>query len=844
MDKAAPRRGQGGGVSVARRRTLWALALQVAALAVLGWALLGGSWLDVRGQPRTMVLVDRSQSMQRDEVDQAVAAVARAARVGGSGNLQLIEFAGRVASSPAPGGAATHGLEPTATDIEAALQSALVTHAQTPLSSVVLVSDGHENAGDAQRALLAAREARLPVRWLALGRPAPPAHINEVLAPDRARIGQRVQLVVAVTRARVKQGDVQAADQTDPRLRVRATARAAGGQTQTAFGEVGTTGRALLELEARASGAMVVDVALEEAASGQTMHRMNDAAVVDIAPPAALLYVQGSSGQLAPSLLRGGWQMNVIAASRLDAQTDALDGLQAVVLDDVAIADASPRFWSTLITAVKDHGLGLMVLGGERAFARGGYRGSTLESVLPVLSEPAALDQPAAIVFAVDKSGSMGQGSGGVDRFQLAQRAVLETARGLSERDALGLLVFDAVPRVLIPLGPAAAGTAALARDWQTSPNGGTQLAPALDLAIGELERSTAPRRMLVLVTDGFVDAAPLSELRARLARARIETIALAVGPDADVDALQRVINADTGLVLRVDQAADLPGVMRSGVERRRARVERGLVVVQQVQPLPFAPATMQDWPALAGHAVTRPRAGATVVVQTQRGEPVIALHRVGRGRVVAVTSGFGTWTPRWPAWRGWPPLAGGLASWTSGARLNGAGAVVNRVAGGLQVEAEVPTVSGSPVAQAVSIAVDTPTISGRLLDVEHFAAGRVRATLSDAGPGLYTFVVSTPQGVQRQLHLVRQPDEGGTWGTSPALVQWRDAGLITAWEPDFQTRPRGVEGQRVDRWLLAVSLALFLCGVVLDRTRLGSAQIAQVLRTLRGRLAPTPGAG
>ena len=180
--------------------------------------------------------------------------------------------------------------------------------------------------------------------------------------------------------------------------------------------------------------------------------------------------MQGSTGSLARSLLGGGWTLNVVPATRLDAHADGLDGYQAVVLDDVAIADASPRFWSALVAAVQDRGLGLMVLGGERSFARGGYRESALESVLPVLSEPAALDQPASVVFAVDKSGSMGQGSGGVDRFQLAQRAVLETARGLGERDSLGLVVFDVVPRVLIPLGPAPAGTVALERDWQASP--------------------------------------------------------------------------------------------------------------------------------------------------------------------------------------------------------------------------------------------------------------------------------------------------------------------------------------------------------------------------------------
>ena len=99
---------------------------------------------------------------------------------------------------------------------------------------------------------------------------------------------------------------------------------------------------------------------------------------------------------------------------------------------------------------------------------------------------------------------------------------------------------------------------------------------------------------MLVLVTDGFIDDAPLAELRARLDRSRIETIALAVGPDADAAPLERLVGPGRGFVLRVNEAAELPLVMRSALERRRARVERGTIAVKQRQPLPFAPGTLK----------------------------------------------------------------------------------------------------------------------------------------------------------------------------------------------------------------------------------------------------------
>ena len=92
-----------------------------------------------------------------------------------------------------------------------------------------------------------------------------------------------------------------------------------------------------------------------------------------------------------------------------------------------------------------------------------------------------------------------------------------------------------------------------------------------------------------------------------------------------------------------------------------------------------------------------------------------------------------------------------------------------------------------------------------------------------DAGAGLYTFLVSTPAGTQRQLHLRRHRAETETWGTNPALDAWRTAGLFGNWDPDFLARHRDRNRNRppVDRSLVGLALALFLSGVLVDRTRL-----------------------
>ena len=808
-------------MSRAGTRTITALALQVAALAALSLALLGAAWLDPRAGPRLLVLLDRSSSVPRAEADQAMAEVARAAKAAGAGKLLVIEFAARTPDPAAPTGDLLATLDPSATNIEAALQAALAAHAQAPLSSLVVISDGLENVGDAVQALRALREAALPTHWFALGRAPPPTRLADVLAPARAQRGQRIPI------------SVQLAGRLDLPLRVTASARGLGGAKQTVSGKSDGSGRVGFEFDAAQNGALIVDLSLEHPATGQVLDTMTDAAVIDVAPRAAILYALGSSGALARSLKQGGWQLDLVAAARLDSRADGLDSYQAVVLDDIAISDASPRFWNALVAAVRDRGLGLLVLGGERSFARGGYRGSTLESVLPLSSEPAALDEPLSLVFAVDKSGSMGQASAGVDRFQLARRAVAQTAGALTRRDALGLLVFDVEPRWLLPLSPAEEATRVLSRDWPTSPNGGTRLAPALDAAMAALERSGPSRRMLVLVTDGFVDEAPLAGLRERLARSRIEIVALAVGPDADVSALERVLGADAGIAIRVSEAAELPSAMRSGVERRRSRVERGVIGVEQRLPLPLASVLRKDWPAVAAHALTRPQPQATVAVQSLRGEPLIAYQRAGRGLVVAVTSGLGPWAPQWLPWQGWPQLAGGLTAAVAGTP----GAAVIRVAERpgqleLQIEGDRDT-ARLEASGGVSASVSTPREQGLALAVEPVGPGHWRAALPDAGPGLYTFIVSTPMGIQRQLHLRRARAEAESWGISPQLAAWRTEGLLTDWKPSFLAHHDVRDpGQRpLDRSLLALAMVLFVAAILVDRQAIGGSGMWRLLR-------------
>jgi len=785
-------------------RTLPALALQVTAVAALASALLGVTWLDARMWPRVLLLVDRSQSVPRVLGDAAMAEVLQAAQESRSGEVRVIEFAGRTLDP-----ATTGDLWPAATDIERALEAALAAHAAQGYSVAVLISDGHETTGDALRALRATREAGLPVRWFGVGRPRPASRIVDVLAPDAVQAGQPVPVTVRL------------AGRLDSALRIKATTRTSEGNVQSTTVRPDDSGRATLLFPGNAGGALLVGIRLEDASSGETLDAWDDAAAVDVTARSTILYVQGAAGPLARSLSEGGWNVDVVPAGRVDAFADRVADHGVVVLDDVAVDDAGPHFWDKLASAVRDQGVGLLALGGERSFSAGGYRESQLESVLPVQAEPAALDQPASVVFAVDKSGSMGAGAAGVDRFRLAQRAVVEAARGLTARDALGVVVFDVEPRVLMPLGPADAGKVLLERDWRTTPRGGTRLAPALEAAAAELERSAASRRILVIVTDGFIDQSSFESLRERMRRSRIETLAFAVGPDANLGELSHLVEPGSGRVIRVGEAAVLPRVVRAELERRRARTERERMEVVQERPLPFAPGVFRDWPPVAAYAVTRPRPDTTVAVRSGRGDPLVALASPGQGRVVAITSGLGRWTPDWLRWSEWPRLTGGLVGWLSGAPGAGTlGLAVTDLPRELRIEADLRDAAGWADTIGASLRVTTPSGRTRTVALEHVAPGRARADMPDEGAGLYALVVSTPLGTQRVLHLRRSLAEAAARGTSPAVEAWKRSGLILDWDPAALASARSSlpDAAAIDRWIVALALGLFLAGVVADR--------------------------
>lgn len=734
--------------------SLAALALRVAAVAALLVGLLAPQWLARPNPQRLVVLLDRSASMPRaatlaawhslEDADPRVA-------------LETLEFAGRAEwiGGRTPSAVPSGSLVPGETHIAQALWSGLARVEARGGAGIALLSDGYSRGDDVDAALRAAKAAGVAVCWRPLGRQPPPVRVTTVDIPPTAFRGQPLTLEVHLEASQAR--------------RVSLIAEAAGARSPPALLDLspGRT-RVPLSYTPPRAGPLVVTVSVAEPSSGTLLTAPADA-LIDVRGLSRTLYVANNPGPLAVSLERGGWPVERVAPAFAPTRDATLSRYQVVVLEDVAVRDAPQAFWTALARQVVSRGLGLIVLGGPHAFARGGYRRSALEALLPVVSEPGAADHSQAVGFVIDKSGSMGRTSSGVDRLSTAREAVVVSARDLSPRDELMLVAFDVEPRLLIPLAPYGTARAALEAPWPVRAAGGTRIGPALRFAADRLSFAHSRRRTLVLVTDGYAADSSERALSRMLAQDSIRLVVIAIGADANLAALERLSALTGAQILRVGEVAQLPRFARAALEERRGRVELGPSPVSERLPTPFPVA--QAWPAVTGYAVTRARRQATIYLASGRGDPLLAAMLAGSGRVVALPAGLGEWARGWARSPDWPRLAGGLIEWVSrradDPQLSVAAA---DGPGSIAVQAELAESGGWSGLGRIALWVTRPDGTTQVLDAPAAAPGRYVQSLVAAQPGLYTVAAASGAARTTRYIIHEERQESRDFGTNPAL--------------------------------------------------------------------------
>ena len=622
--------------------------LRTLVLAAVAVALAGPSLRRPARTVSAVALVDVSDSMPDVALARAADAISALRAAAGDARVRVVRFAATaeeldrdapVARLPAPSGAASDLA--LATSLGAGLLD------ETALPRLLLISDGEATRGDlrAEAERLAARG--VPLFALAL----PPPETGDVAvdaltaADDvrpRAPFPVEVRLLAdRATRLRVRLDGEGGAVVDEPE---RTVAVAAGTTTVSFVARVTEPGTATLRAR------LTPDA--------PDRHPENDEGVLAIATAREprVLALEGAGSAAAPfahALEAEHIAVDVRPARALPPRP-ALDRYDLVVLSDVPRAALGERELAALEGFVRDGG-GLLVAGGADAFGSGGWQGTRLEALLPVLLDlPEREDEATlALALAIDRSGSMAG-----PKMDLTKEAARATVEMLPPSDLVAIAVFDSQATPIVHLQRASNRVRILSDIGRIQASGGTNILAGLREAFDELAPARARKKHIILLTDGQSPYEGIPDLIDAAVAQHITISAIGIGDGADQAQLRMIAMRGGGRFIQTRDPASLPRIFSRETSQvsHRSIVEEPTPVKAQKRAEALAGIPLETAPPLGGYTVTRARPRAELLLAAPNGAPLLARWQVGLGQVAAWTSDV---EPRWSAaWMRWPPFA------------------------------------------------------------------------------------------------------------------------------------------------------------------------------------------
>lgn len=644
-----------------RRRTL--LTLRLATLTLLALALADLTVPFPARQAEVVLVTDVgvANPAGREALEQLYAS-ARAqvrARMGGGRELAAVElgFRPRVAASdgeamagdtPEPGG-----------DLAGALDLAGGLLPQAGGGRIVLVSSGNETRGDVATVLTSLRDRGIPVDVLPIrSLPENDTFVEDVAVSERLVAGDSFAL----------HGIIRAGRSGDAVVRLLREGKSIM-EREVAL----QAGRNLIEtiIAEEEPGTYLYEVTIEmEGDPVAANNRNGTIAEIRESPRLLVLSPEGTTaGSLAGALEFQGLKAEIVIPSRAPWTLAGWLAYDIVALLNVPAIDLHTSQQELLERWVRDHGGGLLLLGGENTFGPGGYYRTPLERVSPLSSRVPREAPNVALLFVLDRSGSMQRLVGEGTRLDVAKEAALDAIELLDEENLIGVVVFDAEATTLVPLQPV--GNREVVREALEPlvPGGGTAIYPALVRAFQQMSQSDAMARHIVLMTDGLSQPGDFDGILDRITAEGITVSTVAIGDGADVVRLENMARAAGGAFHETRDFAALPSILSqealllssTPVKERTVEPKRTRADATYLTGLP------QHLPPIHGYVVTTPKSEADVHL-TIRGEdgtelPLLATWRYGAGRVISFTThAVGTWSAEWQAMPEYPLLWSQLA--------------------------------------------------------------------------------------------------------------------------------------------------------------------------------------
>jgi len=595
------------------------------------------------------------------------------------------------------GTARTEPIGQDATDLEAALLSALPAFAPDLAKRLVLLSDGNQTQGDVWRAMLRMRAAGVRVFAIpAVVATDTDAWVEAILVPQDVRERSPVTIEARLFSRFSAPARVELA--IDARPMASRTVALAPGENRVSF-------------SARFPSTGSQSVTVRVVAQGDQLPG-NDSLTTDVVvhPRPHVLYVEGDpqgDRHLADALTAQGIRVSIVTAEQLSEPARRTAGKDAVILSNVRADSLVGDPARSLRTFVRDQGGGLVFVAGLNSYGQHGFANSEIEQLLPVKFEAKRKRQDLDLVLLLDRSSSMRN-----RKIELVKSAALATLDLLDPDQRLAVVAFDAQPHDIVPLRPVGDKQEAESLILRMTSSGQTNIYNALRRAQSLLAGSEARTKHIILLSDGLTapppaDAGPAGGAGSRerirflqgdspwpepdtnmssgfhgivaeLAAEQVTLSTVAAGEKPDVDLMANLAKWGSGRSYVTRSDAEVPTLFAAETHRLL-----GNAIVEE----PFRP-RVRGWspaitgvdfasaPPLKGFVATKPKRSSEVVLEAKDELPLLAETHYGLGKSVGFLSdASGRWAANWLGWPGyarfWAQVVRDSARRDSGAGLN-----------------------------------------------------------------------------------------------------------------------------------------------------------------------------
>jgi uncharacterized protein YegL len=331
-----------------------------------------------------------------------------------------------------------------------------------------------------------------------------------------------------------------------------------------------------------------------------------------------------------------------------------LQNYDLLLLDNIPATDLAPEQMRLFSSYVRDFGGGLLMLGGEQSFGLGGYYRTPIEDVLPVRCdfEKEQENPSLGLVLVIDRSGSM---SG--EKVEMAKDAAKAAVELLGPKDYVGVVAFDHESFWAADLQSASDKVGVQQKIASIEAGGGTDMAPAMEMALSKLQASSAKLKHIILLTDGVSTPGPFYELATQMAQQKITLSTVGVGGDADQELLKKISEWGNGRFYFTDNPSSIPQIFTKETMTAAKSAIRDMPFLPiQTVPADFLRGLdFSSAPFLLGYVNTKTKPTAELWLVTEKKEPLLATWRCGLGQAGAFTSDArNRWAVDWLKWEGY----------------------------------------------------------------------------------------------------------------------------------------------------------------------------------------------